>query len=56
MIENGDLNNGVFSAGQVIGLIRDVPTVQELFDRIISEATELMTKKLPSVVQNETLV
>lgn len=52
MIETGDLNKGVFSAGQVIGLIRDVPSVQELFDRIIGEATELMTLRLPAVVRN----
>ena len=47
MIETGDLSQGVFSAGQVIGMIRDVPTVQELFDRIVGEATELMTDRLP---------
>ncbi len=52
MIETGDLNKGVFSAGQVIGLIRDVPSVQELFDRIIGEATELMTARLPAVVRH----
>ena len=52
MIETGDLNQGVFSAGQVIGMIRDVPTVQELFDRIIGEATELMTARLPGMIQN----
>ena len=52
MIESGDLNQGVFSAGQVIGMIRDVPTVQELFDRIIGEASELMTRQLPGMVRN----
>ena len=52
MIETGDLNEGVFSSGQVIGLIRDVPTVQELFDRIVGEATALMTQQLPGMVQN----
>ena len=50
MIETGDLGKGVLSAGQVIGMIRDVPTVQELFDRIIGEATELMTRRLPGMV------
>ncbi len=54
MIETGDLDKGVFSAGQVIGMIRDVPTVQELFDRIIAEATDLMTYRLPAVVGNGT--
>lgn len=52
MIETGDMNSGVFSAGQVIGLIHDVPTVQELFDRIIGEAREIMTQRLPEVVQD----
>ncbi len=54
MIETGDLNKGVFSAGQVIGMIRDVPTVQELFDRIIGEATDLMTQRLPGMLENGT--
>ena len=49
MIETGDLNQGVLSAGQVIGMIRDIPTVQELFDRIVGEATELMTRRLPEM-------
>ena len=52
MIETGELNEGVFSSGQVIGLIRDVPTVQELFDRIVGEATALMTQQLPGMVRN----
>ena len=52
MIDTGDLSKGVFSAGQVIGMIRDVPTVQELFDRIVGEATELMTQQLPGMVLN----
>jgi NAD(P)H-dependent flavin oxidoreductase YrpB (nitropropane dioxygenase family) len=53
MIETGDMSSGVFSAGQVIGLIHDVPTVQELFERIVSEARELMSKRLPGVVEDE---
>jgi len=52
MIETGDMDSGVFSAGQVIGLIRDVPTVQELFDRIVREASELLSQRLPSVVED----
>ena len=52
MIETGDMSSGVFSAGQIIGLIHDVPTVRELFDRIISEARELIAQRLPKVVQD----
>ncbi len=50
MIETGNLDKGVLSAGQIVGMIRDVPTVQELFDRIIGEATEIITNQLPAVV------
>ena len=49
MIETGDMSRGVFSAGQIIGLMKDVPTVQELFDRIVGEAVELMTERLPAI-------
>jgi len=56
MIEHGDMSKGVFSAGQVVGLIHDVPTVQELFDRIVDEARELMANTLPGVVAEEAKV
>ena len=52
MIKTGDLSKGVFSAGQIIGMVRDVPTVQELFDRIVGEATELMMERLPGMIDN----
>jgi nitronate monooxygenase len=31
------VDDGVVSAGMVIGLIKDVPTCAELIDRIVSE-------------------
>lgn len=43
-IYNGDVENGFAWAGQVMGLIKDVPTVEELFSRIIGEATEIRKK------------
>jgi NAD(P)H-dependent flavin oxidoreductase YrpB (nitropropane dioxygenase family) len=44
----GNLNEGMYPAGQVIGRIRDIPTVAELITRIIEEAKETITglKKL----------
>ncbi len=33
----GDLESGFVYAGQGVGLIRDIPTVQELFDRLVAE-------------------
>jgi len=40
----GDVENGYMWAGQVIGLIKDVPTVDELMKRIITEAEQGLNK------------
>lgn len=37
---NGDVENGVQFIGQCQGMIHDIPTVQSLVDRILSEAVE----------------
>ena len=37
MVE-GEMDAGAWSCGMVVGLIRDIPTVQELIDRIMAEA------------------
>jgi NADH:quinone reductase (non-electrogenic) len=41
LLESGDVDNGLLSVGQVVGLIRDIPTVKELIDRIMKEAEEV---------------
>lgn len=50
LLENGDLDAGLVWAGQVQGLIHDVPTVDELMQRIVLEATEIISRRLPSVL------
>ena len=40
----GKLDEGVLSCGQAVTLIEDIPTVKELIDRIVSEATETYKK------------
>jgi nitronate monooxygenase len=42
MYDSGDLDIGVVSCGQGVGLIHDIPSVGELFDRIIREAGETL--------------
>jgi len=42
LLEAGDVDNGLLSVGQVIGLVHDVPTVSELIDRVIKEADEII--------------
>lgn len=39
----GDLDCGVVPCGQGIGQVHDIPTVTDLFDRIIAQATEVVT-------------
>lgn len=45
MIE-GDMDAGAWSCGMVAGLINDIPTCQELIDRIIKDAEALIGKRL----------
>lgn len=44
MYDTGKLNAGIISLGQGVGLVHDIPSVEELFKRIISQATEIVTK------------
>jgi len=44
LLETGDVDNGLLSLGQVVGLIHDIPTVKELVDRVVKEAEELASK------------
>lgn len=41
MYDKGGLDKGMISCGQGVGMVHDIPTVKELFDRIISEATDI---------------
>jgi nitronate monooxygenase len=50
-LETGDLDAGLVWAGQVQGLIRDIPTCQQLLDRIIDEAEAIIRGRLSSFVQ-----
>jgi len=50
LLETGDLDAGLVWAGQVQGLIRDIPTVAELMHRIVSEATAIIGRRLPAFV------
>ena len=41
MYDKGNMDAGILSCGQGVGLIHDIPTVQELFDKIIKQAKEI---------------
>lgn len=41
-LRSGDVDGGIVWAGQVVGLIDDIPTVAELMERMISECREAL--------------
>lgn len=46
----GNLEAGIVWASMVQGLIHDIPTVQVLIDRIINDATAIMSERLTSML------
>lgn len=51
IMQQGDMEAGVWSCGMVAGLIHDVPTVQQLMDRIMAEAHALITERLAGMLR-----
>lgn len=47
---DGEMDAGAWSCGMVAGLIHDIPTCQELLDRIMAEATELIRSRLEGML------
>ena len=46
IMREGDMDAGAWSCGMVAGLIHDVPTCQELIDRIMADAEEIIRQRL----------
>ena len=49
-LENGDIDHGIIWAGQVQGLIHDIPSCEELVTRIVSEAEGIIKQRLAGFV------
>ena len=47
----GDTEVGIWSCGMVTGLIRDIPSVRELIDRIMAQAESLINDRLAGMVR-----
>ena len=45
-MHDGDTEGGIWSAGMVTGLIHDIPTCQELIERIMAEAEAIIDVRL----------
>ena len=50
---DGDMDAGAWSCGMVAGLINDIPTCQELIDRIMNEADQIITERLAGFVKGK---
>ena len=50
VLETGDLDAGVFWAGQVQGLIHDIPSVHDLIERIVADAQAIIDGRLARMV------
>lgn len=52
IMKDGEMDVGAWSCGMVAGLIHDVPTVKELVDRIMADATAIITQRLSGLLKN----
>ncbi|MGK2899093.1 MAG: NAD(P)H-dependent flavin oxidoreductase [Burkholderiaceae bacterium] len=51
IMQDGDMDAGVWSCGMVAGLIHDIPSCKELIERIMSEADALIRQRLAGFVR-----
>jgi nitronate monooxygenase len=49
LMDQGDMEAGIWSAGQVIGLIHDVPSAAELVGRIVAGAEAIMDERFAAM-------
>lgn len=48
----GEMDIGAWSCGMVAGLIHDIPSCQELIDRIMGEAEQILNQRLADMLKN----
>jgi NADH:quinone reductase (non-electrogenic) len=46
VLQDGEMDAGAWSCGMVAGLIHDIPTCNELIDRIMAEAEVIIRSRL----------
>jgi nitronate monooxygenase len=51
-LETGDLDAGLIWAGQVQGLIHDIPTCKELIERIVRDAEQILSQRIGGMMAN----
>lgn len=48
--EDGDTDFGIWSVGQIVGLINDIPSVEELVSRIVTDAEDIIHARLDKMI------
>jgi nitronate monooxygenase len=51
LLEGGNLDGGLFWAGQCQGLITDIPSVGDLVSRIVAEAERIIESRLHGAIR-----
>lgn len=51
VMDKGDLEYGIWTAGMVMGLIKDIPDCKTLVSRIVADAQEIITSRLGGMVK-----
>ena len=52
VLAEGRMEDGMWWAGQTQGLVDEVDTVAAVVDRVVAEAEEIMTRRLPGLVRD----
>ena len=50
MLEQGQMEKGILAAGQTMGFVKDIPTCQELLDRIMAESEKIIKERFSQVI------
>lgn len=50
VLRDGQVDDGLWWAGQTQGLIHDIPTTAQLIARVVDQAEELIARTLPALV------
>ncbi|GMG88414.1 nitronate monooxygenase family protein [Biformimicrobium ophioploci] len=50
-IEAGDIDDGIWTVGMVMGLIHDIPTCEALIEGMVAEAREIISQRLQAMIQ-----
>ncbi len=48
-VEGGEIDNGIWTVGQVMGLIDDIPTCEELITRMVADCEAIINERLSGI-------